>query len=70
MDELELACFQIISAAGIAKSSYIEAIKEAKKGNFNKARLCIDEGDVNYTQGHNVHSKLIQQEADDKKNKL
>jgi cellobiose PTS system EIIA component len=66
MDELELVCFQIISSAGMAKSSYIEAIKEAKKGDFNKAKLCINEGDESYTQGHNVHSKLIQQEADNK----
>jgi PTS system cellobiose-specific IIA component len=67
MEELELACFQIISSAGMAKSSYIEAIKEAKKGDFNKARLCINEGDESYTQGHSVHSKLIQKEAGDKK---
>lgn len=63
MDGLELVCFQIISAVGMAKSSYIEAIQEAKKGNFEKARVCIQEGETSFIQGHNAHGELIQQEA-------
>lgn len=63
MEDLELSCFQIISSAGMAKNSFIEAIKEAKKGDFKKARVCINEGEGYFTQGHNVHAKLIQQEA-------
>lgn len=31
MEGLEKQCFQIISAVGMARSSYIEAIQEAKK---------------------------------------
>ena len=31
MENLELICFQIISSVGMAKSSYIEAIQEAKR---------------------------------------
>lgn len=31
MDNLELVSFQIISAVGVAKSSYIEAMKIAEK---------------------------------------
>lgn len=67
MDNLESICFQIISAAGMAKSSYIEAIKEAKNGDFEKAKVCIKEGEASFTQGHNVHAELIEQEADNKK---
>ncbi|WP_374119099.1 PTS lactose/cellobiose transporter subunit IIA [Clostridium sp. OS1-26] len=63
MDELELACFQIISAAGVAKSSYIEAIQEAKKGNIEKAKDCIKTGEASSTQGHDVHNRLLQEEA-------
>jgi PTS system cellobiose-specific IIA component len=62
MDGEELVCFQIISTAGMAKSSYIEAIKEAKKGNFDKARAFIKEGEVSFIQGHNIHTELIQQD--------
>ena len=65
MEGLELSCFQIISAAGMAKNSFIEAIKEAKKGNFKKAEICINEGESYFTEGHSVHANLIQQEAED-----
>ncbi|MFL0246160.1 PTS lactose/cellobiose transporter subunit IIA [Candidatus Clostridium stratigraminis] len=67
MEGLELACFQIISSAGMAKSSFIEAIKEARKGDFVKAKACIDKGDEFFTQGHNVHTELIQKEAGNEK---
>ena len=38
MDNLELVSFQIISAVGVAKSSYIEAMKIAEKGDFDLAK--------------------------------
>lgn len=63
MEGLELVCFQIISEVGMAKSSYIEAVREAKKGNFEKAKDCIKEGDASFTKGHNAHAGLIQQET-------
>jgi cellobiose PTS system EIIA component len=66
MDGLELACFQIISKAGIAKSSYIEAIKESRNGNFEKAKACIKEGEEAFMQGHNVHAELIKQQTSGK----
>ena len=31
MENLELACFQLISSVGMAKSAFIEAVQEAKK---------------------------------------
>ena len=37
MNELELISFQIISAVGTAKSNYMEAMKLAEKGEFEKA---------------------------------
>lgn len=67
MEGLELACFQIISSAGMAKSSFIEAIKEARKGDFIKAKACIDKGDEYFSEGHNVHTELIQREAGNEK---
>lgn len=35
---LEMICFKIISNVGSARSSYIEAIQKAKKGDFDGAR--------------------------------
>ena len=34
MEGLELVSFQIIAAAGSARSSYVEALQAAKNGNF------------------------------------
>lgn len=63
MEGLELISFEIISAVGTARSFYIEAIQEAKKGDFAKAEDLINQGNENFTQGHHAHAKLIQQEA-------
>ena len=44
MDNLELVSFQIISAVGVAKSSYIEAMKIAEKSAVNINIAIIKEG--------------------------
>lgn len=67
MENNELVCFQIISTVGSAKSMYLEAIREAKKGDFEKAVSLIDEGHKIYAEGHHFHAKLIQQEASGEK---
>lgn len=62
-EELEGICFEMISAVGTARSTYIEAIQEAKKGNFEKAENLIEEGGKIFVEGHHAHAKLIQAEA-------
>ena len=57
MDGLELVSFKIISAVGMAKSSFIEAMKVAANGEFDVARA------KSFNGGHLAHSELIQQEA-------
>lgn len=69
MDEKELiesTCFKIISAVGTAKSQYIQAIKEAKNGSFEKADELIKEGAEIYLEGHRAHFQLLQQETSGK----
>jgi PTS system cellobiose-specific IIA component len=63
MEGIELISFKIISAVGEARSNYIEAIREAKKGDFEKADALIEEGSKIFIEGHHAHSELIQQEA-------
>lgn len=63
MEELELICFQLITAAGTAKSQYIEAIQKAKEGNFEEAAELIKQGDETLKEGHVQHAALIQKEA-------
>ena len=62
MEGLELTAFQIISSVGTARSSYIEAIQQAKEGNFAEAESLIKEGDEVFVEGHNAHAGLLQQD--------
>jgi len=59
MKDLELLCFEIIANVGTARSSYIEAIQFAKKGEYEKAEELIKQGDEAYKQGHRAHAELI-----------
>lgn len=63
MEGLELVSFQIISAVGTAKSMYIEALQEAKNGNFLEAENKIKQAEEIFCEGHKAHASLIQQEA-------
>ncbi len=63
MEGLELIAFQIISAVGTARSSYIEAIQKAKENDFSGAEQLIKEGDEAFVEGHHAHAQLLQDEA-------
>jgi PTS system cellobiose-specific IIA component len=63
-EELEEQIFEIISNVGAAKSCFIESIQEAKKGNIEKARSLIAEGDVSFAAGHKVHHAMLQREME------
>lgn len=63
-EELEEQIFEIISNVGEAKSCFIESIQEAKKGNIEKARALITEGDASFISGHKVHHALLQKEME------
>ncbi len=63
MEDMELICFQLITAAGSAKSNYIGAIQKAKEGLYEEAEQLIKEGDELMKQGHLPHVDLIQKEA-------
>lgn len=63
MENYEMVCFKIISAVGTARSCYVEAIQEAKAGNFDRAKELINEGESVAVEGHHAHMGMIQQEA-------
>ena len=68
MGENELQFLSLISNAGSARSSYIEAISFAEKKDFEKAQELIREGDKAYADGHKIHFSMVQKEAAGKKN--
>lgn len=63
-DDIIALSFQIIAAVGTARSRYIEAIHAARGGDFAKAEQLMAAGNECFSQGHAVHTGLIQREAD------
>ncbi|MBA4493973.1 PTS lactose/cellobiose transporter subunit IIA [Paenactinomyces guangxiensis] len=63
LEQMQTAAFQIISYSGDARSSYLEAIREAREGNFERAEELIKIGEKAYHEIHQVHFSLIQKEA-------
>lgn len=63
MEDMEIMCMQLITAAGTAKSNYIGAIQKAKQGLYEEATQMIADGDEFLKQGHEPHTVLIQKEA-------
>ncbi|MFV0394173.1 MAG: PTS lactose/cellobiose transporter subunit IIA [Coprobacillaceae bacterium] len=63
MKELGLISFKIISSVGMAKSSFIEAMKAAEKGEFEIAEEKVKEGEEYFNKGHQEHALLLQMEA-------
>lgn len=68
--DLEQICFKIISSVGYARSTYIEAIQEAKKGDFDKALSLMEEGAKNYIKGHNAHTELLTKDLNGELDKM
>lgn len=62
-EAMEMACFQIITYVGTARSCFINAIQCAKEGKFDEAEALIKQGDEAFVQGHQGHADLITKEA-------
>lgn len=63
MENLELVAFEIISNVGMGKSLVIEALRDARKGNYEEAGKKIEEAQEFLIKGHHAHTSLIQKEA-------
>ena len=71
MDEkmIEIS-FGIIGFSGDAKGLAFEAIKEAKSGNIDKARECIEKSKESIHKAHKFQTELIQNEANGNKTEI
>jgi len=63
MEEMETICMQIISNAGTARSLIIEALQEAREGNFLEGEAKMDEANKFFVEAHKSHGQLLQKEA-------
>ncbi len=62
-DEIYMNDFQIVALAGDSRSKSMRALKEAKKGNFEKAEELIQEAEKEMNEAHELQFKMLQQEA-------
>jgi len=51
--------FEIIAAVGTARGMYMEAIQEAKKGNYDTAHQLMTDGREVFVQGHHAHKDIL-----------
>ncbi|MEC6747228.1 PTS lactose/cellobiose transporter subunit IIA [Marinilactibacillus sp. XAAS-LB27] len=63
MDPMTEVAFQIILFAGNGKSSAMEAIQEAKEGNFEEADKKLKEAGEELGKAHQHQTTLLQNEA-------
>lgn len=64
MKGIELLIFKMISFNGSARSSFIEAISAAKRGDFDGAENLMAQGEEQFIEGHRIHTKLIQETSE------
>lgn len=64
MENMEELSFKMISAVGTARSNYIQAIRQGKKGDFAAAAASMEAGDKAFQQGHDVHLSIIKEMAE------
>lgn len=57
--DLEETCMQLITFAGMTKSSYVEAISQRRAGNEKKALELIKEGKESFVQCHEIHQQMF-----------
>lgn len=62
-EELYQLSFQLILYSGNARSFAMEALQEAKKKDFDSARLKIAEAETELLQAHKYQTQLIHAEA-------
>jgi PTS system cellobiose-specific IIA component len=63
MENMELFCFNIISQAGSAKSSYLNGLRAYKMKQFDSSKAMLKEGDAFLREAHKTHMGIISHEA-------
>lgn len=63
VEALSMQAMEIITYAGMAKSSYVNALKQAKQGEKEQAAQTLKDGDKMIAKAHESHFGLLQKEA-------
>lgn len=62
-EQEELQVFELITAAGGAKSAFMEALYLAKVGDYQGAEKKMEEGNEYFIQGHRAHGNMLEAEC-------
>ncbi|MDO4900215.1 PTS lactose/cellobiose transporter subunit IIA [Actinomyces sp.] len=62
-DDPYVVSFELILAAGTAKSKAMEAVELAREGRLNAARQALARADDDFRQAHDIQFALLQREA-------
>lgn len=66
VEQITEIAMNIITYAGMAKSSYLQGLKAYKMGGGETAEALFIKGDENFNKAHGFHGELLAKEADTK----
>lgn len=69
IDVTEISC-ELISYIGSAKSCFIEALRQANRGNVDEAREIFADGEKDYATAYESHTKLLEMFSNGKEVKI
>lgn len=60
MNETDVVrAMEMISAAGLARSRYLEAVRAAKESDFERVCVLLEEGEECFGNAHEIHAELL-----------
>lgn len=62
-EEVTLLGFEIVAYAGEARSKFLDALKAAKEGDYEKAEELVEEGGKSIVLSHKAQTDLLAKEA-------
>lgn len=62
IEKMAETAMYIVTYAGTARSYYMNGLREAKKGRFEKAQQLLKEGDKSLAEAHHSHMGILKEE--------
>lgn len=63
--DIAMIGFEMVAYSGDARSFYIEALREAKKGNWAQTEKLMEKAKESLLKAHDIQTKLLAEEASD-----
>ena len=63
MEDIVMICCQIISKVGEAKSLFVEAMRKARKKEYNNVNELMKKGEQLMLEGQRIHAQMLQKSA-------